>query len=244
MSAPRILDLYCCAGAAAVGYHRAGFEVVGIDISPQPRYPFEFIQADAVEFLRRNGQWISRGFDAVHASPPCQHYSPLNAYNHRDYPNLIAATRELIPSGMPYVIENVEAAAAELADPVMLCGPMFRLRMYRHRLFETDWPLPAPGHRRHAALCARNGYLPTAERPFMSIHGGKHSRAWQREACDAMDTAWIKTPEGADWERHRLAVREVCEAIPPAYTAYIGGHLLRRLGAGGPARVEELEHAA
>lgn len=227
----RLLDLYCCAGAAAAGYHQAGFEVVGVDIDPQPRYPFEFVQADAVEFLARNGSWIRRTFDAVHASPPCQHYSPLNAYNHKEYPDLISATRQLIPPGMTYVIENVQAAAREMCDTAMLCGPMFGLRMYRHRLFETNWPLTAPEHPRHMERCARNSYLPTPQKPFMSIHGGKHSRAWQRAACDVMGTPWVKTPDGADGERHRVAIREVCEAIPPAYTTFIGGRLLQRLGA-------------
>src|SRR5689334_25269425 len=93
MSKPRLLDLFCGAGGAGMGYHRAGFEVVGVDINPMPRYPFEFHQADALEFLRRNG----RHFDAFHASPPCQSYTPLGALHpEKKYPDLVAATRGLL----------------------------------------------------------------------------------------------------------------------------------------------------
>jgi DNA (cytosine-5)-methyltransferase 1 len=122
-------------------------------------------------------------------------------------------------TGQPYVIENVEAAGPELKNPTLLCGPMFGLRVYRHRLFETNWPLTAPAHKRHAALCSRNGYLPTTERPFMSVHGGKHSKAWQRAAADILGMPWLSVPDGGDTKR---AIREVCEAIPPAYAQLIG----------------------
>ncbi|MFD7661011.1 SAM-dependent methyltransferase [Streptomyces sp. NPDC059788] len=215
----RVLDAFCCAGGMAMGYHLAGFEVVGVDIEPQPHYPFTFVQGDAIEYIHEHG----REFDLGHGSPPCQAYTPLNAYNHKVYPDLIAPTRKAFETaGLPYVIENVEAAAAELRDPLMLCGPMFGLRVYRHRLFETDWDLTAPGHPVHVERCVRNGYLPTPERPFMSIHGGKHSRAWQRAACDAMGMPWIKVPEDAGVDRIKLGIREVCEAIPPAYARYVG----------------------
>ncbi len=220
---PRLCDLYSCAGCAGMGYHLAGFDVLGVDIDPQPRYPFRFFQYDAIKFIAEYGNV----FDAFHASPPCQFHSPLNAYNRKEYPDLIAPTREaLIATGRPYVIENVEAAAPALKDPIMLCGPMFGLRMYRHRLFETNWDLAAPPHSTHVELCARNGYLPTAVRPFMSIHGGKHSVAWQRAAAEEMGAPWISVPDGGDT---KLAIREVCEAIPPAYTKYIGDHLMARL---------------
>jgi DNA (cytosine-5)-methyltransferase 1 len=224
----RLLDLYSCAGGAHRGYEQAGFDVTGVDIDPQPNYPGEFIQADALEILR-DREFMAL-FSAVHASPPCQHYSNLNAYNHKDYPDLIAPTRELIlETGLPYVIENVEAAASELKNPVTLCGLMFGLRVRRHRLFETNWNLTAPAHPEHVELCTRNGYLPTPERPFMTITGGKHSRAWQNAACDAMDMPWIKVPAGGDTQ---LGIREVCEAIPPAYTEYIGWQLADALGQG------------
>ncbi|GAA2614414.1 hypothetical protein GCM10010425_03660 [Streptomyces spororaveus] len=208
---PRLLDAFCCAGGMAMGYHLAGFDVVGVDIEPQPEYPFTFIQGDAVAFIREHGA----EFDLIHASPPCQAWTPLNAYNHKSYPELIAPTREAIDAaGRPYVIENVEAAHTELRNPVRLCGPMFGLRMYRHRLFETSFQLTGPRHPAHTAICTRNGYLPTPEKPFMTITGGRHSKAWQRAAARAMGTPWITT------------IRGVCEAIPPAYAHWIGGQYL------------------
>lgn len=212
----RVLDTFCCAGGMAVGYHLAGFEVVGVDINPQPNYPFEFVRGDAVEYIREHGH----EFDLVHGSPPCQDYSSLNAYNRKDYPRLIEPTREaMLATGRPYVIENVEQAGSELIDPITLCGPMFGLNVYRHRVFETNWDLTAPAHPAHVARCTRNGYLPTPDKPFMTITGGAHSRAWQNAACDAMGMPWIKVAKGGDI---KLGIREVCEAIPPAYATWIG----------------------
>ncbi|MGW1099147.1 SAM-dependent methyltransferase [Streptomyces sp. NPDC002455] len=216
----RVLDTFCCSGGMAMGYHLAGFDVVGVDIAPQPHYPFTFIQGDAIEYIRAHGH----EYDLGHGSPPCQKYTPLNAYNHKTYPDLIAPTREALQAvGLPYVIENVEAAATELKNPALLCGPMFGLNVYRHRLFETSWHLPVPTHPKHVARCTRNGYLPTPQKPFMSVHGGRHSRAWQNAACDAMEMPWIKVPAGGDIP---LGIREVCEAIPPAYAQWIGDQFL------------------
>jgi DNA (cytosine-5)-methyltransferase 1 len=213
---PLLIDLYCCAGGAAAGYHRAGFDVLGVDSDPQPDYPFPCVRADAIEYLSAG---LPRRAMAVHASPPCQAYTPLNAYNHHDYPDLVAPTRDLLAlNGLPYVIENVPQAP--LCEPVTLCGPMFGLRVYRHRAFEPGGGLTIepPPHPPHIARCARNGYLPTADRPFMSIHGGRHSRAWQRAAAEVLGTPWMTT------------IRQVCEAIPPAYTRYIGAALLAVAG--------------
>ncbi len=196
-----------------MGYHQAGFDVVGVDLDAScgEEYPFTFVHGDAIEYLLAHGA----EFDLTHGSPPCQAYSPLNAYNHKTYPDLIGPTRDaMLKVGRPYVIENVEAARPEMRDPVMLCGPMFDLPMYRHRLFETSFPLVAPEHRPHAALCTRNGYLPTPQKPFMTITGGRHSKAWQRAAAQAMGTPWITT------------IRGVCEAIPPAYAHWIGQRAL------------------
>lgn len=138
----RLLDLFCGAGGCSVGYHRAGFEVVGVDHHKMPRYPYEFHQSDALEFLAAHG----REFDAVHASPPCQKYCALRHLAKKDHPDLIPQTRALLrETGLPYVIENVPGAP--LLSPVMLCGTMFGLRtdcgaeLRRHRLFETNWPL-------------------------------------------------------------------------------------------------------
>jgi DNA (cytosine-5)-methyltransferase 1 len=149
---PRLLDLFCGAGGCSVGYARAGFEVVGVDIVPQPRYPFAFVQADALEYLHelcslgssRFGVEIQ--FDAIHASPPCQAHSAVTP-DKSVHENLIPETRELLEAtGLPYVIENVEGAKAELHDPAMLCGSMFDpiLDVRRHRLFETNWGLEPP----------------------------------------------------------------------------------------------------
>src|SRR5688572_4477612 len=120
---PRLLDLYCGAGGAAMGYHRAGFEVVGVDIQPQPRYPFPFHQADA----RSLPNFFLAAFNAIHASPPCQAYSPLGALSpDKTYPDLIAFTRALLDgSGVPYVIENVMSAPLVKERSIVLCGSMF-----------------------------------------------------------------------------------------------------------------------
>jgi DNA (cytosine-5)-methyltransferase 1 len=138
----RLLDLFCCAGGAGVGYDRAGYEVVGVDIDPQPNYPFEFVQADA---LTLSPKFIA-SFDVVHASPPCQSYSDLakrNGNGH-EWPRLIGPVRNmLIRSGLPYIIENVDGAP--LRDPVVLCGTMFpKLRVLRHRLFEANFEIVRP----------------------------------------------------------------------------------------------------
>lgn len=218
MRRPLALDLFCCAGGAGRGLHDAGFDVIGVDIDPQPEYPFPCFALDALMYpLRYGGPPGVAGFDLVWASPPCQSYSPLNAYNKKDYPDLIAAVRaKLIASGISYVIENVPQAP--LRDPVLLCGPMFGLKVYRHRAFEASFPIPQPEHHRHTALCARNGYLPTKERPFMSIHGGRHSEAWRKAAAAELGVPWMKT------------IRQVCEAIPPAYSEHIGRAALAHIG--------------
>jgi len=225
------MDPYCCSGGSARGWMKAGFYVVGVDNRPQPNYiGHEFHQADAIEFIKARGH----EFDAILASPPCQFHSNLNAYNHKDYPDLIAPTREAIESvGVPYVIENVEAAAVALKDPIMLCGTMFAgLKVYRHRLFEAGggFTLTAPAHPKHEALCTRNGYLPTPERPFMSIHGGKHSKAWLEAAKEAMGMPWVGRNSDV-----KTGIREICEAIPPAYTEHIGHQLMAHLRGDVPA---------
>lgn len=134
---PRLLDLYCGAGGAARGYHAAGYDVVGVDIRPQPNYPYPFIQADALSYVKRHG----RDYDIIHGSPVCKMYSvarrltPNPPTHDQDIPRLRDA---LIGTGRPYVIENVSGAVPDLIEPVMLCGSMFGLKVYRHRYFETD----------------------------------------------------------------------------------------------------------
>lgn len=208
---PSLLDLCCGAGGATYGYQQAGWDVTGVDIAPQPNYcGNRFVQADAIEYVREHGH----EYDLIHASPPCQAYSRLNAYNQLDYPDLVEPMREaLVSIGVPYVMENVPTAP--LVNPTMLCGQMFGLRVYRHRHFETGngITLRQPEHPPHVALCTRNSYLPTSERPYMTITGGKHSAIWQRVAAYYMGVPWMQT------------ITEVCEAIPPLYTYWIARQL-------------------
>ena len=224
----RLLDLFSGAGGAGMGYHRAGFEVVGVDIAPQPHYPFEFHQADALEYLADHGH----EFDAIHASPPCQAFTPLSALPRAGEKNapvdLIGPTRAALAAAtVPYVIENVpQAPIANRSDlfgrhGLTLCGTMFGLRVYRHRDFETSFGIDQPAHPRHRHLAMRAGYLPTEERPFMSIHGrgGHNSKAWVKAAANALGTPWIDSLD------------PVCEAIPPAYTEFIGVQLIAHLDA-------------
>lgn len=215
-----------------MGYHLAGFRVVGCDKVAQPDYPFEFEECDAIDFIRKYGRTSA----VVLGSPPCQRYTRLKHYNDTPekrarydakWDNLIVATRAAMrETGRPYVIENVDLARPDLIDPILLCGHMFGLKMYRHRLFESNVDLVAPPEPTpyHPFLCTRNGYLPTPGRPFMSIHGGKHSWAWQRAAAEAMGASWI----GQRTERP-AAIAGVCEAIPPAYTEHVGRQLMEAL---------------
>ena len=199
MTKPRLLDLYCGAGGAAVGYHRAGFEVVGVDNKPQPHFPFEFIQADALTFPLD-------GFDAYHASPPCQRFSVMTHIHNNSsiHPDLVDPTRQrLLLTGKPYVIENVPKAP--IRNDLMLCGTMFGLKMPRHRIFESSVPMPL--------LTLSCNHLDVYD-PY---HGGEMARNERGKLAVAM---------GIDWFMTRPEVRE---AIPPAYTEYIGKHLLASL---------------
>jgi DNA (cytosine-5)-methyltransferase 1 len=227
VSRPRVLDLFCGAGGAAVGYHRAGCDVVGVDHRAQPRYPFEIIQADALELLETGirtgmicGVWRLQDFDAIHASPPCQASSSLRAmWPEREYPELISPTREALKATrLPWVIENVVgaplASALELDGTcgVELCGGSFALgvergHLRRHRLFETTFPVPQ-------LPCLHRG-------PAVGVYGhgghtGKRRMLYRTEAAEAM---------GIDW----MTRDEMTQAIPPAYTEYIGRFLLAEI---------------
>lgn len=225
MSRPKLLDLFCCQGGAARGYVDAGFDVVGVDIEPQPRYPFEFCRGDALSVLRglirgksfwfptSLGELTLGSFSAVHTSPPCQLYSDTHRINRSDFPDLIGPTRELLErTGLPYVIENVVGAERELRDPVMLCGAMFGRETYRHRLFETNWALTAPNHPEHVAKTTKMGRAPVAGE-YMHIVGNFSGVDKGREVM------------GMPWAS-RDGLRE---AIPPAYTEYIGRQLLEHM---------------
>ena len=213
----RLLDLFCCAGGAGSGYAEAGFDVVGVDIKPQPRYPFPFIQADA---LALDPRFIAT-FDAIHASPPCQSYSDLAKRNGNAaaWPRLVGPVREMLKrSGLPYIIENVEGAP--LVDPVVLCGTMFKgLRVIRHRLFEANFLIMTPPHGRHP-IChtfdkRKAQYGKTDEmRDFVSVNGGGNCSV--AAARDAMEIDW-------------MTKNELNEAIPPVYTRFIGEQLLAHM---------------
>lgn len=211
---PRLLDLFCCAGGASVGYTMAGFSVVGVDINPQPNYPFEFVQADA---LTLDPKFLA-SFDAIHASPPCQAYSDLakrNGNGHK-WPRLIEPIRKmLIRTGLPYVIENVDGAP--LLHPVVLCGTMFpKLRVLRHRLFEANFVILAPPHQKHPKVHTfdrrKSHYGKTNEWiDFVQVTGGGNcTLAAAREAM------------GIDW----MTKSEINESIPPAYSEFVGRQLL------------------
>lgn len=208
---PKLLDVCSGAGGAAVGYHWAGFDVEGIDINPQPHYPFRFHQLDITridlaEFLRAGG------FAAAHGSPPCQGFT---AYRRRrnhvaDRPNLIPAVREaFIASGLPYVIENV--VGAPLNNPVTLCGSSFGLDVRRHRLFESNLPLLAP-HCAHEWQTPR--FPPATNRA--NLRRTVEVGVW-RIPLETQQKAM-----GIDW----MDLAELTLAIPPAYTRLLGEQLL------------------
>lgn len=214
MSRPRLLDLFCGAGGCSVGYHRAGFDVVGVDHRPQPNYPFEFHQADALTYP-------PTGFDAIHASPPCQGYLNLTRANEamgreHTHTDLISATRALlVEAGLPYVIENVPDALRHLHDPIRLCGSSFGLAVRRHRLFECSFPVMSSpcAHHLHNKEKFWTGWRPNGEARLAKVvqvygnAGGKHE--WPA----AM---------GIDW----MTDDELSEAIPPAYCEHVGSYLL------------------
>jgi DNA (cytosine-5)-methyltransferase 1 len=228
---PRILDLFCCAGGAGIGYSRAGFEVVGVDIKPQPNYPLPFIQADA---LKLDPKFIAL-FDAIHASPPCQSYSDLAKRNANadEWPRLIEPVRDmLVRSGLPYVIENVDNAP--LLNAVTLCGTMFPgLRVLRHRLFEANFKITPPPHKKHPRVHTfdkrKSHYGKTNEmRDFVQVTGGGNCSI--AAARDAMGIEW-------------MTKGEINEAIPPAYTELVGRQLLEHLGLADQKPVKAKKHA-
>lgn len=223
MGKPRLLDLFCCAGGAGMGYSQAGFDVVGVDIEHRRRYPFKFIQADV---LRLDPKWIRENFDAVHASPPCQFATLLkHAPNGKAHKNLIIETRWLIrKTGLPYVIENVEPARGFLERPRLLCGSMFGLgaggyQLRRHRLFEANFLWEAPCECQHTEPVI--GVYGAHVRCRSAKHGGRKTR----DFVDQDKPALARKAMGMDW----ATMAEMSEAIPPAYTKHIGGYLAQHL---------------
>ncbi len=212
----RLLDLFSGAGGSAVGYARSGFEVVGIDCAPQKHYPFEFHIADALEYVQVHG----REFDVIHASPPCQGYSrvrTMHTVRNRVYPMLIPQLQKLL-QGRLYVIENVEGAP--LHNPVLLCGLSFDLKLFRHRLFECPILLTSPPHQSHKGhKIGEGGFV------CMAGHGdsGRGRIPWTHR-CIA---SW-RNASGIDW----MTRAEMAQAIPPAYTFYLGLQLKEYLRKG------------
>jgi len=220
----RLLDLYCCEGGSATGYANAGFDVVGVDIAPQRRYPFEFHQGDAIDYLLEHG----REFDAIHASPPCQAYSITKHSHSKEHPDLLEPTRRALQQiGKPYIIENVEGAP--LIDPLLLCGTMFGLRavdvdgvplaLQRHRLFESNvWLMSAGGcahdHTQVAGVYGGSRHTKPEDRDNPGRRGGYTPATSIR--ADLMGMPWAS--------QYGLS-----QAIPPAYTEFLGGQLMRHL---------------
>lgn len=214
----RLLDLFCGAGGCSVGYSRAGFDVVGVDIEAHPDYPFEFHRVDALEVLADKA-FLAR-FDAIHASPPCKSENPLRHLHEVDHPDLLTPTlHALAGEARPWVVENV-AGTRKMPGAMLLCGEAFGLGamcrdgvyrpLRRHRLFASNVWLMSPG-------CACSGRQPLGV--FGTGGGGAQNgryKAWRDEARVAM---------GIDWMRHD----DLVQAIPPAYTEHIGHHLAAAL---------------
>lgn len=209
---PRLLDLFCGAGGAGMGYHRAGFDVVGVDINPQPNYPFEFVQDDAGAVAYGLGV-LDHSFDAVHASPPCQAYMRSGNVDRDKHPDLLPTVRALLKkSGVPWVIENVPGAPMR-ADAV-LCGSMFGLTVRRHRWFEFSDGVP----RFPPMGCDHS-------RKVVGVYGHPHGAGG---AAVGMLPSTLETWSeglGIDW----MTTKELALAIPPAYCEWIGRQLLDQL---------------
>jgi DNA (cytosine-5)-methyltransferase 1 len=232
---PRLLDLFCGAGGGSMGFHRAGFEVTGVDIRPQKNFPFRFVLADALDYVTAHG----RAYDVIAASPPCQGYSRMRHLpwlKDKEYPLLIDRTREALEAtGVPWIIENVEDAP--LRNGVTLCGTMFGLRVYRHRKFESSLLLLQPPHRKHTVVIGSgrllhdranpnaDGYvsLPSKGSPLNGLRGtgDRHVVAGHFSNVRAAMAAM-----GIDWEMTR---DEIAQAIPPAYTEFLGLQLRKAL---------------
>lgn len=214
----KLLDLFCGAGGCAVGYHRAGIdEIVGIDIEEQHNYPYEFIRGDAIAYLNNlieSGE-INK-FDMIHASPPCQGYSRTKSLTKdNEYPKLIKIIRGLIlKTGLPYVIENVEQAKKDMINPIRLCGEMFKLKVVRHRLFESNIPIKEPEHKKHIGKVynTRND-VGKESYCYWGVYG--HYVGTLEEWSNAM---------GIDW----MGKSELAQAIPPAYTEYISKQIINK----------------
>ena len=206
----RILDTFCSAGGASKGYNDAGFEVVGVDIAPQKHYPYEFHQGNAIEFIIKHGH----EFDAIHASPPCQAYTPAGQQWRKGgkvYQDMVAITRYvLIKSGKPWIIENVPGAP--LINPLILNGAFFGMRVRRTRLFETSFQIPF----------------------FLIPKEGKSNFRMGRAVKEGDTIVPVGHFTNVEYARKEMRIdwmnrSELAQAIPPAYTQFIGTHLMNLL---------------
>lgn len=246
---PKLLDLFCKAGGAGMGYHRAGFEVVGVDIEPQRRYPFTFVKADALAYAAAHGY----AYDAIHASPPCQAHSIITPKYARDkHVDLIPHTRWMLESlGLPYVIENVAGARDALRNPIMLCGSQFGLKVYRHRLFESNVFLFQPEHYPHRDNTPRAGHGVSSKGVLSVTSGGQGIKPEQLAELGRVQVGvdpnrrsgvygmsekgfigvtghftgveYARFAMGIDW----MTQDELAQAVPPAYTEWIGRQLIQ-----------------
>lgn len=217
MNRPVILDIFCGAGGAGVGYNRAGFDVVGVDIDPQPDYPFTFVQMDAMDFLAvANTDEVA----AIHASPPCQGYCTLTSGTNAGRtakPKMVEVVREILDGiGKPYVIENVQGS--DVRRDLTLCGEMFGLGVIRHRYFELGgWSATPPAHVKHRGRVRGWRHGTYYDGPYLAVHGEGGGKGSVEEWQAAM---------GIDWTASR---KSIAEAIPPAYTEWIGRQLMEVL---------------
>ena len=221
----KMIDLYCCAGGAAMGYHQAGFdEIIGVDIVDRPNYPFEFVKMDALEFLRTVDL---SDVSFIHASPPCQCYSKLKHLSgnvekwEETHVDLVAPTREaLIKTGKPFVIENVEGSP--LINPIKLYGSQFpNLYTQRPRLFESNISLKEPVNPKVKHKTGKLGYGP-AEDGFITVAGIRPQRG-MNEVQTKLYYGFALG--GIDW----MSLEELTQAIPPAYTEFIGKQIIEYL---------------
>jgi hypothetical protein len=218
VTVPRVLDLFSCAGGAAMGYHRAGFQVDGCDIADRPRYPFAYHRGDAPEYLAHlidTGEIERYAF--VHASPPCQSKCGLTVGTNASrgwggtHVDLVGPTRTLLDtSGLPYVLEQPNGRA-EIRKDLSLCGEMFGLGVLRHRNFELGrWAAPRPAHPRHRGYVRGHRHGVYRDGPYVAAYGQGGGKATVAEMQSAMGITWTDVRE------------ELTEAIPPAYTQWIG----------------------
>ena len=212
---PKLLDLFCGAGGAGMGYMDAGFDVTGVDIAWQDDYPGDFIDGDALAYLAAHGH----EYDVIHASPPCQASSALTKGTNkgREYLNLIPATRALLAlHEVPTVIENVQGS--DLRRDMTLCGEMFGLAVIRHRYFEVSgFPAIAPEHKKHRGRVAGYRHGAWYDGPYFAVYGEGGGKGTVKQWQDAMDMHWTNKR------------KSIAEAIPPAYTRFIGGQLIQLL---------------